>query len=397
MHALKLVLLMGFFWFVQNVQAQKSKYSARAKLLTTIRFEQLSGGVILIKGSLNDFKDSLNFILDTGSGGISIDSQTAVLYQLPLVATDKTIRGIGGVKTLNFYKGGTLNFQGLEVKNLDFYINDYEILSQVYGVKIDGIIGYSLMRRYIIALDYDLHLAKLYAPGSFRYPAGGVRLSPVFANIPIVREPFRSIRDYDASFYFDTGAGMCLLFSEQFVEDSAVLDPQQKIRTTQLESPAGKVAMKLTVLKRFQIGPYRFRKVPMYIYRDSVNVFQYPSIAGLIGNDLLRRFNVILNYPDRKIYLKPNRHYHDPFDYAYTGMNFYLIDGKIIITDVNDGSPAAAAGVRPGDQLLAVENNFSNNIQQYKALLQKHGETVALVIFRNEQTLFLSLKIASIL
>jgi predicted metalloprotease with PDZ domain len=155
--------------------------------------------------------------------------------------------------------------------------------------------------------------------------------------------------------------------------------------------------MKLTVLKRFQIGPYRFRKVPMYIYRDSVNVFQYPSIAGLIGNDLLRRFNVILNYPDRKIYLKPNRHYHDPFDYAYTGMNFYLIDGKIIITDVNDGSPAAAAGVRPGDQLLAVENNFSNNIQQYKALLQKHGETVALVIFRNEQTLLLSLKIASIL
>jgi predicted metalloprotease with PDZ domain len=135
----------------------------------------------------------------------------------------------------------------------------------------------------------------------------------------------------------------------------------------------------------------------MYIYRDSVNVFQYPSIAGLIGNDLLRKFNVILNYPDRKIYLKPNRHYHDPFDYAYTGMNFYLIDGKIIITDVNDGSPAAAAGVRPGDQLLAVENNFSNNIQQYKALLQKHGETVALVIFRNEQTLLLSLKIASIL
>jgi hypothetical protein len=44
-----------------------------------------------------------------------------------------------------------------------------------------------------------------------------------------------------------------------------------------------------------------------------------------------------------------------------------------------------------------VENNFSNNIQQYKALLQKHGETVALVIFRNEKTLLLSLKIASIL
>ena len=397
MVALKTLLLLTLFWFAQDVQAQKPKHHSRSKRLTTLRFEQLSGGVILLKCTLNGFKDSLNFILDTGSGGISIDTQTAAFYHLPLVATDKTVRGIGGVKTLNFYKGGSLNFQGLEVKNLDFYINDYEILSQVYGVKIDGIIGYSMMRRYIIALDYDLHLATFYAPGSYRYPCGGIRLSPVFATIPILREPFRSVKDYEASFYFDTGAGMCLLFSERFVDDSSILDARYKILNTQLESPAGKVSMKLTVLKRFQIGSYRFRKVPMYIYRDSVNVFQYPSIAGLIGNDLLRRFNVVLNYPDQTIYLKPNRHYRDPFDYAYTGMNFYLIDGKIIITDINEGSPAAAAGVRPGDQLLAVENNFSNNIQQYKALLQKHGETVALVVFRNEQTLLLRLKIASIL
>ena len=42
-----------------------------------------------------------------------------------------------------------------EVDSLDFYINDYEILSSVYGEKIDGVIGYSLFSRYIIKIDYD--------------------------------------------------------------------------------------------------------------------------------------------------------------------------------------------------------------------------------------------------
>ena len=36
-----------------------------------------------------------------------------------------------------------------------------------------------------------------------------------------------------------------------------------------------------------QIGHFRFRNVPTYIYNDEFNVTSYPFVGGLLGNDLL--------------------------------------------------------------------------------------------------------------
>jgi hypothetical protein len=80
-----------------------------ARLLTSFQFEQLTGGIIILHATLNDLPDTLNFILDTGSGGISLDTTTALYYKLPLEASDRTVRGIGGSKNINYYKNGTLH------------------------------------------------------------------------------------------------------------------------------------------------------------------------------------------------------------------------------------------------------------------------------------------------
>ncbi|HYM95441.1 MAG TPA: signaling protein, partial [Chitinophagaceae bacterium] len=45
-----------------------------SRLLTRISFGQLTGGIILFQAKLDNFPDTLNFILDTGSSGISLDS-----------------------------------------------------------------------------------------------------------------------------------------------------------------------------------------------------------------------------------------------------------------------------------------------------------------------------------
>ena len=64
---------------------------------------------------------------------------------------------------------------------------------------------------------------------------------------------------------------------------------------TQAEGVGGKAYMKVTTVREFKIGPYRFRKVPIYVFDDEYNVTSYPYLGGLIGNDLLRRFNLIIN------------------------------------------------------------------------------------------------------
>src|SRR5438128_9416766 len=73
-----------------------------AKVITRFAFKQLYGGVILLKGTFANFPDSLNFILDTGSGGISLDSATANYFKIQGVPSDKTIRGIAGMRKVSF-------------------------------------------------------------------------------------------------------------------------------------------------------------------------------------------------------------------------------------------------------------------------------------------------------
>ena len=381
-----------------RVYCQEEFVPLPAKLLTTFSFKQFSGGVVIIQARLNNIADTLNFILDTGSGGISLDSTTCEALHVTNVASNKTIRGIAGIRTVRFAYNNTLHLPGLQVDSLNFHINDYEILSNVYGEHIDGIIGYSFFTKFIIKINYDNNQISVYSKGSMKNPRGGYLLKPLLVNIPIqgvqVKEEKKTVQ---ARFYFDTGAGLCMLLSSDFIADSLQLNSKKKIFQTQAEGLGGKAEMKITVIKEFRLGPYRFRKVPSYIFNDDYNVTSYPYLGGLIGNDLLRRFNLTLNYEKKELYLVPNTHYREPFDYAYTGLGFYFIDGDVRVTDVMKDSPAEKAGFKADDVMVAINNNFSRNIQIYKNILQNAGQKLKILVMRNGEPVLLTLKVQSIL
>lgn len=376
--------------------AQETFVQRPARLLTTFPVTLFTGGVVLVKGKLDDFPDSLNFILDTGSGGISLDSGTCVRLHLNPILSDKTILGIAGVRQVRFLYNRTLRLPGVTVDSLNFHVNDYDILTSVYGEKIDGIIGYSFFSRYIVQINYDSVNVSIYSLGSFRYPRGSYVMRPLIPNLPIINAGVVDARKTDSRFYFDTGAGLCALLSTDFTTDSTVLDPRKKQYLTRAQGLGGKATMRLTTIRELKLGPYRFHRVPTYIFDDTYNVTSYPNLCGLIGNDILRRFNVILNYDRRCICLTPNSHYHDQFDYSYSGLTLYWEDGIVRVGDIIPGSPAEKAGLQLDDILIAVSNNFSNNIQAYKNLLQNPGEKVQLIIRRKGQLMTVDIRIKSI-
>lgn len=368
-----------------------------ARKLTTFNFRMFTGGVILIKGSLNNIQDSLNFILDTGSGGISLDSVTALSLKVPITPSDKTIRGIAGVRTVSFAYNNTLKLPGLSVDSLNFHINDYDILTSVYGERIDGIIGYSFFNRYIVKIDYDSMKIHVFSKGSMKYPRGGHLLKPLLVNLLIQSATIGEDVSRFSRFYFDTGAGLCLLLSQDFVQDSAVISPQRKRVITQVEGMGGKKMMELTVVKNFKLGPYKFKKVPAYVFDDEFNVTSYPYLGGLIGNDILRRFNTIINYEKRDVYLIPNTHFRDPFDYSYTGLNFYYINNKVIVTEVMKGSPAEQAGIKEGDEIIGINNILTKNMLALKNALQVPGEKAKILVQREEGPVLITMRVKSIL
>lgn len=375
-----------------SVQAQEQFIEKPAKYITRFPFRQLTGGVILVKAMLNNIPDSLNFILDTGSGGISLDSATCTEHNISHTPSGRTINGIAGIREVDFAKNNDLSFPGLKIKGLDFYVNDYEILSSVYGIKIDGIIGYTFFSRYIVKIDFDSTNIKVYEPGSIRYPSGGFLLRPLFTALPIQTLRIKDSRTVNANFYLDTGAGLSFLLSKDFIDDSAFILKKRVPLPIEAQGLGGKKIMSITVIKEVKIGPYVFRKVPTHLLDDEFNVTSYPYIGGLIGNDILRRFNMIFNYPKREVHLLPNTHFRDPFDYSYIGMSIYNIEGKIVIDEVIKNSPALKAGFKPGDVILAVNNNFSNDINQYKDILQSQGEKVRVLIVRDNAPIIIDFK-----
>ncbi len=377
--------------------AQEEFIPSPSRLITSMPFNTFTGGIVVIRAQFADYPDTLNFILDTGSGGISLDSATCARLKIPLQISDRIIRGIAGIRQVSFAYNQKLRLSGLTVDSLDFHVNDYDILSSVYGDKIDGIIGYSFFSRYIVRIDYDSSKVYIYSKGYMKYPKGGFLFRPILANLPIQTARIRDALDITSRFYFDTGAGLCLLLSSDFVTDSALLNSKKVMMPTQAEGLGGKANMMLTTVKDLKFGPYRFRNVPTYVFDDEFNVTSYPSLGGLIGNDILRRFNVLLNYERREIYLMPNTHYRDPFDYSYTGLGLYWIDGEIRIGDVMKDSPADKAGFKQDDIIIAVGNNFTRNLQVYKTLLQNTGDKVPIIVKRPSGLVELTLKVKSIL
>lgn len=118
------------------------------------------------------------------------------------------------------------------------------------------------------------------------------------------------------------------------------------------------------------------------------------GIDGSIGGEIFRRFNWVVDYQSKKILIKSNRYYKEPFHYNMSGItlehgeltvvrektivneniinrdlhteiptiisnyeNFKLkLMPSYIITEVRKNSPAHKAGLEPGDELLEIND-----------------------------------------
>ena len=182
---IKICCTILFIFVLTITQAQEILPQKEAKFITRFPFRQFSGGVMVLQAKFGNVPDSLNFILDSGSGGISLDSTTCAEFNILTKPSDTTITGIGGIRKVSFAFDQHLNLPGLKIEHLNFHVNNYEVLSSVYGEKVDGIIGYSFFSRYIVKINFDSSMIEVYSPGRIDYPNDGTLLHPAFTNLPI--------------------------------------------------------------------------------------------------------------------------------------------------------------------------------------------------------------------
>ncbi len=228
-----LFLVFSFFMGERKIFAQITAPEVQAKYITKFPFKMFSGGVMVITAKFENVADSLHFILDTGSGGASLDSTTCAELGIITKPTDTIINGIGGKRKVDFVFNKSLYFPGLHIPDMNFHINNYEVLSSVYGERIDGIIGYSFFKRFIVKVNFDSLRLEVFTPGKINYGKRGTTFYPLFTNLPIMPIIIKDARQLLHRFYFDTGAGLAFLLNEKFARDSNLLSKKRKPLLTQ--------------------------------------------------------------------------------------------------------------------------------------------------------------------
>jgi len=125
-----------------------------------------------------------------------------------------------------------------------------------------------------------------------------------------------------------------------------------------VRSSGGSEDAKFVLMPRVDIGGATSNNVPLRVQPQTRDgLFADDDFDGLLGTDVLQKFIVTLDLTNNRIYLIPNPNSHvDRYLFSTIGIQFAKdVDGDFTIMAVWNPSPAAKAGLKIGDRILAVD------------------------------------------
>src|SRR5262249_16484108 len=133
---------------------------------------------------------------------------------------------------VTFASNVRIALDGVELPPQTVSVISLSPLEPFAGRSLDGIIGFGLFSRYVVAIDYAVRKVDLYEPQSYQYSGAGIRL-PLTAEgnhfyVPAkVAMPGRAA--FAGRFLVDTGAVMAtVVFSRPAVERHGLLAAVEK-------------------------------------------------------------------------------------------------------------------------------------------------------------------------
>jgi Aspartyl protease len=255
-------------------------------------------GLIFLPVRINGSKP-LSFALDTGSTRILIDRKLAIDLGLKASGTG-SMQGAGaGRIPIEFIHDVNIALPGMESGGYDLSTADLQPLEADDGGKVDGIIGYPLLSRFVITVDFEAR--KLTLTEAF-HPNSTAQALPIelrdkwpFVKGEIVLPGPVTVQD---SFLIDSG-------SSDAVDHPIVMTLQSRVPSKSGVGLGSEVQGATARAASFHLGRYTIES-PLVACCGGTD-----ATSKLIGNEILRRFTVTFDYPSSRILLTPNSHYAD--------------------------------------------------------------------------------------
>ncbi|PRX53085.1 aspartyl protease [Flagellimonas meridianipacifica] len=417
------------------ISAQGFKLPSEQKL-QKIKFE-LVNNLMLIPIEING--SDLTFVLDSGvSKPILFNLAEQDSVQINNVS-EVTILGLGGgepIKALSstgnaFKLGKAKNYNQDMYVVLDKGIN----FSTSLGVPVHGIMGYDLFRDFIVEINYSAKNIKLHNPNLYEdKPDKKAQILPLtvesrksYVKATVLSE---DSADIPVKLLVDTGSSDALWLFHQ--PEKGLEIPHKNYEDYLGRGLSGDIFGKRSKVNGIRIGDFELKDAKAaFPYRESIGFLQnYGDRSGSLGGEILRRFNMVFDYSRGTLKLKKNGNFKAPFQYNLAGIELQhnglryiaeriansngivqqkkgsfgnvqiLLENKtrlslvpeIVVSSIRSGSPAAEAGLKEGDVILAVNGKriHKYKIQEIlKMLNEKEGKRIRVLIERyNRDLLF---------
>ena len=363
----------------------------------------LINNLIVIPISINN-SDTLHFILDTGvSSTLITELREDDVIPLNYIRTVK-ISGLGkGESTEAYYAPGNEIKIGKAIgSDQDILILKEDIfhLSSLLGKKVNGLIGYSLFKDFIVELDYREKRVILHEHHKYeaKYKAKSESDKWITAPISLYRQkPYLDVdlvqkdgSELRVKLLLDSGAshGMALYHSA----NEGIHLPERRIRSFLGSGISGEIHGYLGRIDTLSIDKYDLRDIVVsYPDEDGIRrALNYSERDGSIGAEVLKRFKVFINYKEGTMIMKPSRFFNEKFSYNISGMEIatpYPNVPVYSVTHVRDSSAAHKADIRKGDILVEINRKGSQYYQlsELNKLFEEEGKKLRLEILRGEE------------
>lgn len=410
-----LFTILSFSQKIENWNSKKDKIK--------IPFE-LSHNLIIVDVIFNGV--NLKMIADTGASKSVVfslpNNESMVIKEANLI----TISGAGISEKIQGYlsKNNKLligKYFDYDFETIFVFDRDISLVNRL-GIPINGILGSSFFKNYLIEIDYQKKIITLY-----KSPKEKLKKSYFSSKIEIDNDrPYIYVK----SKHGDTKVNFKLLF-DTGLSDGLWLFENDSIKCNTAffsdylgKGLSGDIYGKKSRVQEINFDNYKLQDVlvsyPDVTFFDKKTILQNRN--GYLGGGIIQRFNWIIDYKEQKIYFKKNNLFDEPFDYNMAGIEvqhsgFQVVKEKVenafstnvISLDKNDSqqsysdffkyelkpnfeiysirkdSPAEKVGLQEGDIILKL-NNFQSNSLTIQRILDifhsKEGKQITIQVSR---------------
>jgi TPR repeat protein len=321
----------------------------------------------------------LKLLVDTGASASFLDQKTADALAIKPSDTYSTGSGIGKDLLLSAVTNPVhLTLPGLDLANVSFRLFSTSPWDRPIGMHLDGIIGTDILQHYAIRLDYRRRTIEFMDPTDPDASRGGDAI-PLQAQHSLILLQ-GTIRKFDVSsnptsLILDTGSNESVTLSRNFLTANPGLHFARGTYSYSLGG-GGQSNEILTRCAAVQLGDMVIKNPLVHLVTQNQGLWA-SGWAGSIGNDILQHFDVTINFPASMLYLRPNSAFRDIDEYD-AGVLLKAkgwIRKNYVATTIIPGSPAAQAGLAPGDAVVQVDGIALNGLtlEDARALLRPRG------------------------